>query len=157
MGHALGLTLRVGDEELGDDLGGVEVTIESHRPRQAKRAPEPATDLRRQAQRETVFVGHEHGTDPSAVAQAKDQLPAAVQRRRDTLDLRQRHLGTLGERSAELPGQIRHRLEVEDALPVEPGGELTAAIPRCTELDREVFHLGREEANQIDAGHRWEE
>ena len=155
--HARPGIQRVGNEELTDDLGGLEIPIEAHRAGEAEGAAESAAHLGRQAERQAILVGHQHRAHAPAVTQVEHQLPAAVQRRRDALDLRYSHLGALHECPAELLRKIGHRGEVEDPFPIDPRRELAAAIARRPELDGEVFHFRGEQSDKIDEGHRLEE
>ena len=87
----------------------------------------------------------------------EDDLAAAVERRRDALDVRQEDLRALGELRPKFPGKIGHRIEIEDTFPIDPRRELTAAIPRCADGDGEILQLGREKTNEVEARHRLEE
>src|SRR5438132_5400230 len=141
-------------EDLAEDLAGGEIACEAHGAGQAERAGVPAADLRGQAERYTAVVRHHHARHAAAVVEAEDELAAAVLRRRLALDLRQRGDGTLGDGGPELPWQVAHRVEIDDALAIDPRGELAATIARGAQLHREVFHLGRQHSDEVGGGHR---
>ena len=133
----------VGGEDLAQDLGGGQVPLETHHTRQAEPTLEPAADLSGDTEGEAVVVGHEHRADPAPVAQTEDELSAAVLGGGDALGLRDVNGGPLGEPGAEVLREITHRVEVEDALAIDPRRELAPAVPRRAQLDREIFELAR--------------
>src|SRR6266403_1368070 len=71
-----------------------------------------------------------------------------------TLDPRQRGDGPLGEGRPELLRQVGHRVEVDDALAIDPRGELAPAIARGAKLHREVLQLGGQHSDEVRGGHR---
>src|SRR5439155_22335684 len=59
-----------------------------------------------------------------------------------------------GECRAEVLRQIGHRLQIDDALAIDPRGKLPTAIAGGAELDREVFELGGQHSDEVPDGHR---
>src|SRR5262249_33854499 len=89
-----------------------------------------------------------------AIVEPEYELTTAILRRRLTLDLGQPRDDAARERRPKLLRQVGHRLEIHDALAIDPGRELTSAIARRAELDRKVFHLGRQHSDEVLRGHR---
>ena len=92
-----------------------------------------------------------------AVGQTEDQLAAAVLGRRRRLDLRQRGLRRLGQARTEVPRQVGHGVEVDDALAIDPGRDLAAPVARGAQRPSKIFEGGREGSDEIRARHRREE
>src|SRR5207248_1719702 len=88
------------------------------------------------------------------IGQAGRGLTTAVLRRRLTLDLGKRDDRAPGECRAEVLRQIGHRLQIDDALAIDPRGKLPTAIAGGAELDREVFELGGQHSDEVPDGHR---
>ena len=138
---------------LPDDLRRGQVPLQTHHAGQAKAAREAAADLRGDAQRGPVVVGHHHRADPAPALEREDQLLTSVLRRSQPLGLGDLDDGTLAELRAEVLWQVGHRLEVEDGLAKDPRRELAPAIARGAELDGEVFELGGQAPDEIHARH----
>src|SRR3989442_1388215 len=150
VGHPLATVAEpVGGEDLAQDLGGGQVPLETHHTGQAEPTLEPAADLSGDTEGEAVVVGHEHRADPAPVAQTEDELSAAVLGGGDALGLRDVNGDPLGEPGADVLREITHRVEVENALAIDPRRELAPARPRRAQLDREIFELIRQETDEI--------
>src|SRR5207253_11140689 len=91
---------------------------------------------------------HQHRMDSALVGEPEDEVLAAVSGRYDALDGGQADPGSLPEALAELPRQGGHAVEIEDALPVEPGRDLAAPVGRGPQLAGERLELRREQAEQ---------
>ena len=139
--------------QLADDLSRRQVANEAHGPGEAERAGEAASDLDGEAEGEPVPVGHEDGVDPGAVGQAKDELLAAVPGRDDALDLGNLGESLLRQPRPELLREVRHGLEVIDALLEEPDGQLATAVGVGTQTTGQRLELVGQERKQIHIGH----
>ena len=67
-------------DHLLDDLAPGQVPLDPLQPAGAEDAPHPAADLRADADRPAVVLGHQHALDPPAVAAAQEQLVGPVGR-----------------------------------------------------------------------------
>src|SRR5262249_5077210 len=114
---------------------------------------EPAADLSGEAQGEAIVVRHQDRADEGIVHQSKNDLPTAVLRHGDALDVRQRGQRPVGELGAELPGEIGHGGEIGDALAVHPHPEWAPAKPGVPKLEGGVLEFSWEETEETHRRH----
>ena len=140
-------------QHLPHDLTRGQVALEPHGAREAEGAAETAAHLRRHAEGEPVFVGHEDRLDAGAILEPEDELLAAIQRWSPPLDLRQGHLCLLAEGPPELEWQIGHGPDVRGALGIEPGGDLAPPVARGAQRLTQLLELQRRKVEQIQSSH----
>src|SRR5262249_26028586 len=125
-------TERIGQQAyLPHDFAGAQVTDESHLPGQAERAGHGTADLGRDAECHCGGVRYKDGLDIPAIGKAEEKLLRAVARPLALEKLRYGD-GKLGrEHGTQLAGQIGHRLDIRDTMPINPAEYL----PRAEALD----------------------
>jgi hypothetical protein len=146
--------LAVGKPHLPDDFGGVEVAVETLLRRRAEAAVHLAADLARDAQRAATRLRDEHHLDRLAALEPEQPLARAVRRHLRQVNVGRADFGDLGETTAEVLAEIRHRVEVTRGAPVHPLEQLAGAERLLAHGDDERLQPCPGEPEQVGACRR---
>src|SRR5262245_29907910 len=128
-----------------------EVSLEAHGGGQAEPTIQGATDLCREAERQTAHVRDQDALDQQAVLQTNDKLLGAIRRFQHVVAMETRDLGKESEFRALVPGQISHLVNFTRPLAVEPPQDLLRSMCRPAKVLDKGFGSLNTECEQIDA------